>query len=371
MKVLGFLLQKEFLQIFRNKAILPVIFVMPLIQLVILPLAANYEMKNIAISIVDLDRSSLSQRLITKITSSNYFIPVGYCDRHEEALQQMEDDKADVILEIPAGFERDLTRDSKTKLSISANGISGQVSGIAGAYLNMIVRDFNNELREPLLTVRMNPMPAIDISTANWYNPLLNYRYYMVPGIMVIMVTLVGFMLSSLNIVREKETGTIEQINVTPIRKYQFILAKLIPFWLLGLVVLTIGMGVAFFVYGIYPVGNPLIIYAFAGLYLIALLGFGLWTSTFAETQQQAMFIAYFCMTTFILMGGLFASIDNMPDWAQVITWFNPISYFIDVMRMVVLKGSSFSDVAGHFIKMLGFAVVFNTMAIVNYKKTN
>jgi Predicted membrane protein len=192
----------------------------------------------------------------------------------------------------------------------------------------------------------------------------------MVPGVLSILVTMVGFFLSSLNIVREKEIGTIEQINVTPIKKYQFILSKLIPFWILGLIVLTIGMLIARIVYGIIPVGSIFLIYGFAACYLVALLGFGLLASTFAETQQQAMFIAYFFMTTFILLGGLFAAIENMPRWAQYITYFNPISYFIDVLRMIVLKGSGFSDVKNHFIVIITFAVVLNTLAILHYKKT-
>lgn len=371
MKVLIFLLQKEFLQILRNKAMLPVIFVMPFVQLTILPLAANYEMKNISVAIVDGDRSMYSQRLINKITSSNYFIPTGYFMQYSGALEQVEKDQADAIIEIPAGFESNLTRNNKATVSISANGISGQMSGIAAAYLNIIVKDFNADIRAPLFTVRVNPQPVIEITSANWFNPHMQYKYFMVPGVLVIMVTMVGFLLTTLNIVREKEMGTIEQMNVSPVKKPIFILSKLIPFWVLGLVVLTIGLGIAYFIYGIVPVGNPFVVYAFAGVYLVALLGLGLLMSTFAETQQQAMFIAYFCMTTFILLGGLFASIDNMPDWAQVITWFNPLSYFIDLIRMVGLKGSTFSDVSGHFMKMIGFAIVFNGLAIWNYKKSS
>jgi ABC-2 type transport system permease protein len=192
----------------------------------------------------------------------------------------------------------------------------------------------------------------------------------MVPGILVLLVTLVGFLLTSLNIVKEKEDGTIEQLNVSPIKKYQFILGKLVPFWILGNVVLSVGFIVAYLIYGIYPAGSFLLIYLFAAIYLIALLGFGLLTSTFADTQQQAMFIAYFFMTIFILLGGLFSPIDNMPTWARVLAYLNPVSYFIEVMRMIVLKGSGFTDIINYLGIIILFAIAFNVLAIWNYKKT-
>ncbi len=191
----------------------------------------------------------------------------------------------------------------------------------------------------------------------------------MVPGILVILVTMVGAFLTSLNIVREKEIGTIEQINVTPIRKHHFILGKLIPFWILGLLVMSIGFLIARVVYGIIPAGSFFTIYVFAALYLLAVLGLGLLVSTYTSNQQQATLIAFFMMMIFILLGGLYTSIDSMPDWAQWITKFNPVSYFIEVMRMVVLKGSSLADISRHLWIMGGFAVGLNSWAVINYRK--
>jgi ABC-2 type transport system permease protein len=180
---------------------------------------------------------------------------------------------------------------------------------------------------------------------------------------------MIGSNLAALNIIREKEIGTIEQINVTPIHKYTFILGKLIPFWLLGMLVLTIGLFIAYSVYGILPVGSFLTIYVFAALYLLAVLGMGLLISTYASTQQQAMLISFFLMMIFILMGGLYTAIDSMPEWAQWITKFNPVSYFIEVMRMVVLKGSTLADIKNHILIMSGFALVLNGWAVLNYRK--
>ena len=191
----------------------------------------------------------------------------------------------------------------------------------------------------------------------------------MVPGILAILVTMIGGFLSALNIVKEKEVGTIEQINVTPIYKHNFILGKLIPFWVLGNVVFGIGLVVSWLIYGIVPQGNIALLFAFVAVYLLAVLGLGLLVSTICETQQQAMFIMFFFMMVFILMGGLFTSVDSMPDWAKVIVRFNPVSYLIDVMRMVILKGSDFEAVWRKMVIIAAFALVLNTLAIFNYRK--
>ena len=372
MRTLKFLLQKEFLQIFRNRAILLMILVMPVVQLTILPLAANYEVKNITICIVDHDHSKASQQLVSKISSSGYFKLAGYTNSYDDAFKLIERDKADLLLEIPQGFDGKLIRFNEQKLFAAINAINGIKAGLGGAYLSSIIKDYNAELRLGWIQQpRLNPIPAIEITASNWFNPLMNYRLFMVPGILALLITMIGAFLSSMNIVKEKEIGTIEQINVTPIKKYHFIMGKLIPFWILGLVVLTIGLMVTRFVYGIVPQGSVLLLYGFVAVYLLAVLGLGLLISTYSDTQQQAMFVAFFFMMIFILMGGLFTSIDSMPDWAQVVTRFNPIRYFIDVMRMVILKGSDFNDIKIHFATVLLFGIVLNGWAILNYSKTS
>lgn len=372
MRTVRFLLQKEFRQIFRNKIILVMIMVMPAIQLMILPLAADYEVKNINIAIIDNDRSPYSQRLITMITASGYFRLTGFSDSYSEALRLIEKDEADLILEVPAGFERNLIRESEEQLFIAVNAINGVKANLGGSYLSSIVKNFNKDIRLDLLPPeRISQHPAIEIVSANWFNDLLNYRVFMVPGILAILVTMIGGFLSCLNIVKEKEVGTIEQINVTPIKKHHFILGKLIPFWILGNAVFTIGLAISWLMYGIVPVGSLAVLYGFIGIYLLAVLGFGLLISTYCETQQQAMFIMFFFMMVFILMGGLFTSIDSMPEWAQVVARLNPVSYLISVMRMVILKGSNLSDILPHLATTFAFATILNIWAVVNYKKTS
>jgi ABC-2 type transport system permease protein len=370
MRTLKFLLQKEFRQIFRDPSILRIILIMPVIQLLILPWAADYEMKNIKLAVVDQDHSDYSRQLVNKITSSGYFILTDYTSSYDASLQQIERDKADLVLQIPDNFERELVKEDEATLFIALNAINGVKASLGGAYLNSIIKDYNREVRtEWIQFPRFNPETQIEVTSSNWYNPLMNYKYFMVPGILVILLTMVGSNLAAINIVKEKEIGTIEQINVTPVKKFHFILGKLIPFWILGLVVLTIGLTISRLFYGIIPAGSFITIYIFAAVYLLAVLGLGLLLSTYSTNQQQAMLLSFFLMMIFILLGGLYTSIDSMPEWAKWITKFNPVSYFIEVMRMVILKGSSLADIRYHLLIMSGFAVFFNSWAVLSYRK--
>ncbi len=373
MSTLKYLLQKEFRQIFRNKSLLPMIFATPIIQLLVMPLAADFEVKNINIAIVDHDHSVYSQKMASKIISSGYFKLSNNGTSFPEAFSQIEKDKADLVLEIPQNFEKNLVRESHEKLFIAVNAINGTKASLGGQYLSRIIADFNSDVRIDWITPQKNTVtPTIQVASSNWFNPYLNYPSFMIPGILVTLVTMVGAYMCALNIVKEKEVGTIEQINVTPIKKYYFILGKLIPFWVIGIFIFSVGLfGVARLVYGIVPQGSLLLLYSFLAIFLVSVLGIGLLISTYSETQQQAMSLAFFCMMIFMLMSGLFTSVDSMPEWAKVIARCNPVTYFIEVMRMVVLKGSEFKDVKWHFVIMTGFALLFNGWAILNYKKTS
>lgn len=383
MRTLIFLLRKEFKQIFRNKTILGMMVVMPVMQLLILPLAANYEVKNINLAIVDNDHSSWSQQLATTITASGYFRLVSFNQSYTESLRLIESDEADLILEIPAGFERNLVRENSQQLLIAVNAINGIKANIGASYLNNIIKDYNHTIRTKLIpsaATGRNTLTSqgsatagntIEVTFSDWFNSGMNYRNFMVPGILAILVTMVGGFMTALNIVKEKEVGTIEQINVTPIKKQIFILGKLIPFWILGNIVFTLGLLVAWLIYGIIPEGNILVLYIFIWVYLLTVLGFGLLISTYSETQQQAMFIMFFFMMIFILLGGLFTSIDSMPGWAKVIARINPVTYIIEVFRMVILKGSGLRDILPHIGIISVTALLLNSWAVWNYRKTS
>jgi ABC-2 type transport system permease protein len=374
MRVLLFLLEKEFRQIFRDRTILAMMFALPIVQLIIMPLAANFEVSNINVVLVDQDHSSFSRELTGKIASSGYFRIYGNAASYPEALTMVEDGQADLVLQIPAGFERNLVREGRQEVGMAVDAINGTKSSIGAGYLTAVIADYNRSLAvklnvtgEPIAA----PAAAIEVISSDWFNPRLEYKFYMVPGILVLLLTLVGGFMASLNIVREKEVGTIEQINVTPIRKWQFILGKLIPFWIVGIVVFTTGLIVMYVVYGIFPLGSIALLYLFAAVYLVALLGLGLLISTVCDTQLQAMFVAFFFMMIFMLMSGFFTSIDSMPDWARSLSNFTPVTHFIKVVRLIVLKGSGVTEVGTELLYLVGFALLLNAGAIMNYRKTS
>ncbi|EIA08470.1 ABC transporter permease [Flavobacterium frigoris] len=374
MRTILFIIQKEFRQIFRNKAMLPIIFVLPFIQLLILSNAASFEVKNIKFSYVDSDHSGASRELISKFQSSDYFVIVDHFLSKKEANLQMQKGKVDVILEIPNHFERNLLTDKKSTLSVSINAIDGAAAGITNVYISQIIASYSQKLQSQLYQYNegsfVQPQNIITIPSF-WFNNTLNYKTLMVPGILVLLVTMLTLFLSAMNIVREKEIGTLEQINVTPIKKHQFIIGKLFPFWVLGLLILTVGLIIARLVFHIPIIGNIGLIYLFTSVYLLVILGIGLFISNYTETQQQAMFIAWFFTVIFILMSGLFTPVESMPNWAQQITLFNPIRYFVEIIRMVMLKGAAFSDISTPFFIICFYAVVINGFAVWSYKKTN
>ena len=379
--MLRFLLEKEFKQIRRDKFLPKIIFLVPILQLLILPFAANFEMRNITISIVNQDHSVLATQLEEKILASDYFCLTNRSDTYAEALPAIEENEADILLEIPPHFERNLQKEGTATVHIAANAVNGTKGGLGFGYLNSILQDFNQEKgfiqpEESHPSIASHPLqgtlkanPSQGITSIQLYNPHLSYKVFMVPAIMAFLLTVISGFLSALNIVSEKEKGTIEQINVSPVPKYLFLLSKLIPFWIIGFVLLTIAIIVSWIVYGLTPQGSFGVIYLFSAIYLIAFTGFGLTISSISATQQQAMLTAFFIMIIFILLSGLFTPISSMPEWAQNITLVNPIRYFIEVIRMVYLKGSTLTDLTGHFVITCLFAVFFNVLAVISYRK--
>ncbi len=366
MRTLSFLLKKEFLQIRRNKMLIGMMFGLPLFQLTVLPWAATFDQRNIPISIVDNDNSSYSRKLADKITSSGFFKLVDYTSSHAEAMSSLEHENSRLILDIPNHFEKDVVNGNSPKLMFSLDAVNGQEAGLGLSYITQITNKFSQEI-----SATTGQSVSLSVSPYYRYNTKMEYYNYMVPGVIVLIVSIIGGMLSALNIVSEKEKGTIEQMNVTPVSKTTFILGKLLPFWVIGMVLLTFGMIIAWIIYGLIPLGSVINIYIFGFFYLLAFTGLGLLLSNFANTQQQAMFMIIFFLIIFILISGLFTPISSMPDWAQKLTTINPIRYFVEVMRLIYLKGSSFSDILPQLYKILGFVVVFNGLAIWTYKKTN
>jgi len=378
MRIILIFLKKEFAQIFRNKMMLPIIFVIPLVQLLILVNAATMEMKSIRMVIVDNDLSMASRRLASHFLASKFFVIDNYMSSAIQAQQLMQDGKADVVLCINRDFEKQLLNESSAKVQATFNAINGMVAGIASSYIQAIMADYQAEL---IQSGRYNRPVSIGVAGTNvapaqlniqhrfWYNPELNYKCFMVPGVLVVLVTLVGMFLVGLNLVREKEIGTIEQINVTPVKKYQFIAGKLIPFWILALIELGVGLTIGKLIFDIPIEGSLFLLFAIAAIYLVIVLSIGLFVATITETQQQAMFIMFFVMIICIMMSGIFTSVETMPNWAQMVNHLNPAYYFMRVIRMILLKGSGFKDLLFEISCMGIYAVAMLTLAVRKYKK--
>ena len=350
---------------------LPIIFVVPFIQLIVLVHAATFEMKNIDLYVVDNDLSSTSRGLISTFDASPFFNLKDVSFSIKEAEEALLTDDADVVLVINSGMEKSLVRENKTTIQLLVNAINGTVAGISNYYAISILGNYNKDIIAKWYGVgESSEFKQVKIDYSFWYNPELNYKTFMVPGILVLLVTIISLFLSGMNLVREKEIGTIEQINVTPIKKYQFIAGKLIPFWIIALFELAFGLILGKLMFDIPIVGNIFLVFAFAAVYLLAVLGIGLFISTITNNQLQSMFFSFFFMLVFILMSGLFTSVESMPNWAQMIDRINPIYYFIRVMRMILLKGSTFSNIIPEFIAISTYAVAILGLSVWRYRKT-
>ena len=371
MRTILYLIRKEFLQIFRNKFISKAIFAVPIVQMLILVPAITFELKKVNVIVIDKDMSSESRGLISKLEGSTFFRIAGKTFSEDEANSLMHKHKCDIILQIPENFGRDIVTGSTAKLMAGIDAINASSAQLAWAYMNGIIRDYNIELTADNIGTSMPvKLPVIDIRNRYWYNEELNYKHYMLPGILVILVTAIGFLLAGLNMVREKEIGTIEQINVTPVRKSQFITAKMVPFLLIGLVDLALGLLIGKLAFDIPFNGSIMLMFLGAIIFLIAVLGLAVFISTFSDSQQQFMFIAFFCMIIFILMSGIFTPYESMPQWAQDFNLINPVAYLMKVNRMVMLKGSGISDISRELISLTVLALVFTAFAVRKYRKT-
>jgi len=369
MKTIIYIVQKEFLQISRNKFLSRAIILIPIIQMLVLVYAATFEMKNIKICFVDQDKSTSSVSLIEKFSASPFFKIEGLTDNIEEAKEKIARNEADVVCLIPPKFSHDLTTLKSANIQILLNSINASTAQLSLGYCNAVIMSFSGEIIPHQVMVGNIP-PSIAVRTRHWYNPDLNYKIYMAPGILVILVTVIGWLMAGMNLVSEKETGTIEQLNVTPIKKYEFILGKLIPFLIIGLIDLAFGMAIAHFLFKMPIEGSLLTLFVFAAIYLVAVLGIGLLISTVSNTQQQVLFVSFFFVMVFILMSGLFTAVENMPGWGQKLDLINPAAYFIRVIRMVLLKGSGFADISKELISISVYAVIINALAIWRYRKT-
>jgi ABC-2 type transport system permease protein len=376
------LARAEVLHVTRDRAMLVQIIVMPLIQLLMLSNAATFAIKRTPAYVVDFDRTSTSRGLVTRLASSGLVEVVGQSASPDAANDAMLGGRATLVLVVPREFEASLIRTRTASIGIDLNAEKGSAAGIVQSYVVQTLwaysRELGVEIRPTRRSVvaasaaRMSPRPAagvIDIRTRGWYNPTLDYSNYMVPGLLVALVTMIGTLLTAQNIAREKEIGTLEQLNVTPITKSEFIAAKLLPYWVLALLDLVLGLIVARLVFQIPVRGSPLLLMGAAGIYLVSALAIGLWISTVVETQQQAMFISFFVVMIYLLMSGLLTPIDSMPHWMQILSNLNPVRHFVAISRDILVKGAGPRQIAQPLGILTVYAVVMMAVAIRRYRK--
>lgn len=376
MKTLKFLIEKEFKQMFRNPLIPRLIVLFPTMVLLVFPWAVSFEIKNIRVDVVDHSKSVYSKRLTDKIAASQYFILHDTPPDYNAAMLNMENDETDMIVEIPASFDVDLVKRRESGVGVAVNSVNGTQGLLGSNYVMQIVNDFSSELRgeltqtlPPQTRVSFMRLKKMNIVPQYKYNPALDYKKFMIPGFMVLLLTILCGILPALNIVMEKENGTINQINVTPISKMNFILAKLIPYWAVGLVVMIISITLSFLIYGLWPGGGVVAVLISAIVFILSVSGLGIIISNYSETMQQASFLVMFFILILVLLGGMFTPVSSMPAWAQAIAAINPFNYLTTAFRMLYLNGSSLADVSGNLLALGAIAVVLNGWAVFSYRK--
>ncbi len=385
MRTLRFLLRKEFLQIFRDRTMLMQVLFSPLMQLLLLGSAATFEVRNVPTAIVDDDYSQASRALEDQLAASGRFHILPSITSMPQADDEMLHGRADLILHVPAGFEHDLVRTGSAPLQMVMNAENGAEAAVAESYATRILSDYSDELATALHPVMRAAAPTpvgaatdaptaspgtIDLETRGWYNPELDYKYYIIPGIMVTLVTAIGTLTTAMNIAREKEIGTLDQLNVTPVLRSQLIAAKVLPTWIIALVELAIGLVCAKLLFHVPMRGSIPLVFAVAAVYLLAALGIGLFISTLVETQQQALFVTYFALMVYMFMSGLFTPVRSMPVWTQWLAQLNPVKHCIVIMREVLLKGAGLAEIRTPLLVLVAYAVGVFALAVRQYSKT-
>lgn len=364
MRALRFMLRKEFTQIFRDRLMFAQMLMIPVVQLIILSSAATFEVKSARMYVVDMDGSETSRGLVNKLRGTGRFILAGSSASMRKADEAILSREAGMILRIPNKFGEDIARAGwHSEVQLVMNAEDGATAGVTHSYAQQVIAAYSRELMERAGPILQNERP-LEIRARSWFNPELNYRDYMVPGILVQLVTVVGTILTAMNIVREKEIGTLEQLSVTPLSRGVFIAAKLIPLWVIALVEFSVGILIARLLFGVPMEGSYLLLYFGIMIYLVAALGIGLFVSTLVDTQQQAMFVTFFIVMIYLLMSGLFTPVRSMPNWAQWMAAMNPVKHVISFVRAIMLKGAGLAEVKGELMVISAFAVGFLSLAV-------
>jgi ABC-2 type transport system permease protein len=367
------MLIKEFIQVFRDPRMRAVVLIVPCMEVLVIGYAVNMDIRDIRTAVYDLDNSPASRDLLARFSSSGYFDVVAAVQDDRQMQSLIDHSDVQIVLRIDHGYAGDVAAGRPAYVQVICDGTDSNTAGIALSYVNRITSDVARlMLANRLERARgvADPPLWIDFRGRAWFNENLDSRNYFVPGVIVIVVSLVSLLLTSMAVVREKEIGTIEQIMVTPITPAEFILGKTLPFVLISFVDVTLILLIGFFWFKVPLRGSLLLLYFSSGLYLLSMLGIGLILSTVSETQQQAMMSTFLFFFPAMLLSGFSFPIANMPPVIQWLTYLNPVAYFLVIVRSIFLKGVGLYYLWPHLLGLAVMGVAALGLAVRRFHKT-
>jgi len=372
MSRISHIIRKEFLQLRRDPKLVPILFFAPLLQLLLLGYAANLDVRDIPTVVCDQDGTAASRALISRFMNSGYFIRAGTVAAPAEIDLYLEKGKAAVAVVVPRGFANDLAAGTPATVGVIVDGSESQSATIGASMVSMIVSTHAQGLLAGTLDrlralgvrpVRLSPEVRV------WYNPELRSRNFMVPGILGLLLIVMTMMLTSMAVVREKETGTMEQLVVTPVRPFEIIAGKLLPFLIIGVVNVVMIVGLIFLLFRLPIRGSLLLLFGLSLVFMLTTLGLGLFISTISSNQQQAMLTAVFFMMPMMLFSGFAFPIENMPKVIQAVTYVVPLRYYFVVVRGIYLKGVGIHELWSQGLAMFVFGAAILTLSVLRFRK--
>jgi ABC-2 type transport system permease protein len=367
LRVIGHVVRKEFLQVLRDHQMVRIILLMPVVMLLLLGYAVTVDVKHLPLRVLDYDHSPESRQLIERFRFHETFDLTGGVAGPVQVREALDAGTATAVLVLPAGLGRSLGRLETVRVQILLDGVDSNAALIAYAHARGIVEDFTLDFMRDRL--QGEPIPDLMPRVQIFYNPEMESRFYMVPGIVVMLLTMLTSILTGLGLVREREQGTLEQLSVTPIRSWQLMLGKTLPFVVIAFFVLAVALSVVLLWYRVPMRGSWLLLIVFALLFLLNTLSLGLLISTIAHSQQQALFMAWFVNVFAIIMSGFFFPIANMPLALQRLTLLNPVRYFLAIVRELFLKGSGIEAFPLETLGLLVLGPLAITLAALRFTK--
>lgn len=365
---------KEFIHVFRDRRMIAIVFVTPVLQLLVFGYAVTTDVKEISTAVYDLDRSYESRELVRRLESSGYFNIKYFIKDNHEMQELLDAGKVTAAIQINRNFSSELKNNKETEIQILVDGTDSNTATIAMDYANRIIGMYAKEIKTYNVSKSSNPLSpslkaGLEVQTRAWYNPDLKSRNYNVPAVIAIVIMLTCLLLTSMAVVREREIGTMEQLMVTPVKPLELILGKTIPFALISFFDVFLVTFVAVFWFDIPIKGQILLMPLNTAIYLLSVLGIGLFISTIARTQQQAMMATFLFYIPAVLLSGFMFPIENMPEIIQYLTYINPLRYFLVIIRGIFLKGNGMSVLWQQMFALLILGISVITISSLRFKK--